>query len=74
VAEMLGVAAFEVGDPVALGVLMESNDFSGEHFCENYLMDSWQEKEFGVWCRRVHPKMGKRDFGRIPEKLPASIH
>ena len=30
--DMLGVAAFEVGDPVAFGVLMESDDFARCHF------------------------------------------
>ena len=33
VAEVLGVATFEVGDPVALGVLMERDDFAQGHLC-----------------------------------------
>ena len=32
VAKVLGVATFEVGDPMALGVLMEGNDFAQRHF------------------------------------------
>ena len=31
VTEVLGVAAFEVGDPVSLIVLMEGDDFAGGH-------------------------------------------
>jgi hypothetical protein len=30
VAEMLGVAAVEIGDPVIFGVLMEGDDFAGD--------------------------------------------
>ena len=44
VAEVLGVAAFEVGDPVALSILMEGDDFAGGHFFENYLMDIQRHK------------------------------
>jgi hypothetical protein len=31
VAEMLGVTTFEIGDPVALSVLVKSDDFAGGH-------------------------------------------
>ena len=31
VADVLGVAAFEIGDPVEVGILVEGNDFAERH-------------------------------------------
>jgi hypothetical protein len=34
VADVLGVAAFEIGDPVEVGVLVEGDDFAERHTVE----------------------------------------